>query len=121
MHHLVATLLDQIPGAVFTIFVDGIYEGEPACRSVAEHSAWLAESHRLWKAVFGRSGNPALKVLISHSLLRDNQNHVRCDNQASLPAASVLRRKLHPGIIMSGCQNGLKPGPLGPRLWRLRA
>ena len=54
-------------------------------------------------------------------LLRDNQNHARCDNQASLPAVSVVQRKLHPGIMMSGCQAGVKPGPLGPRLWRLRA
>lgn len=54
-------------------------------------------------------------------LLRDNQNHARCDNQASLPAVSVFQRKLHPGIMMSGCQAGVKPGPLGPRLWRLRA
>ena len=54
-------------------------------------------------------------------VLRDNQNHARCDNQASLPAVSVVQRKLHPGIMMSGCQAGVKPGPLGPRLWRLRA
>ena len=54
-------------------------------------------------------------------VLRDNQNHARCDNQASLPAVSVVQRKLHPEIMMSGCQAGVKPGPLGPRLWRLRA
>jgi hypothetical protein len=48
------------------------------------------------------------------SLLRDNQNHARCDNQASLPAVSVVQRKLHPGIMMSGCQAGVKPDPLGP-------
>jgi hypothetical protein len=55
------------------------------------------------------------------TLLRDNQNYARCDNQASLPAVSVVQRKLHPGIMMSGCQAGVKPGPLGPRLWRLWA
>jgi insertion element IS1 protein InsB len=54
-------------------------------------------------------------------MLRDNQNHARCDNQASLPAVSVVERKLHPGIMMSGRQASVKPGPLGPRRWRLRA
>jgi transposase-like protein len=57
----------------------------------------------------------------SRPMLRDNQNHARCDNQASLPAVSVVQRKLHPEIMMSGCQAGVKPGPLGPRLWRLWA
>jgi hypothetical protein len=41
--------------------------------------------------------------------LRDNQNHARCDNQASLPAVSVVQRKLHPGIMMSGYV-GQNPG-----------
>ena len=52
---------------------------------------------------------------------KEPQNHARCDNQASLPAVSVVQRKLHPGIMMSGCQAGVKPGPFGPCLWRLRA
>ena len=69
----------------------------------------------------GNSNNlPMLKVA-GLWVLRDNQNHARCDNQASLSAVSVVQRKLHPGIMMSGCQAGVKPGPLGPRLWRLRA
>ena len=49
-------------------------------------------------------------------LLRDNQNHARCDNQASLMPVNVVQRKLHPGIMMSGRQADVKPGPLGPRL-----
>lgn len=52
--------------------------------------------------------------LLEKMLLRDNQNHARCDNQASLPAVSVVQRKLHPGIMMSGRQADVKPGPLGP-------
>ena len=65
---------------------------------------------------------PLSKPAIGHwNLLRDNQNHARCDNQASLTPASVVQRKLHPGIMMSGCQAGVKPGLLGPRLRRLRA
>ena len=55
------------------------------------------------------------------TVLRDNQNHARCDNQASLTPVNVVQRELHPGIMMSGRQAGVKPGPLGPRLWRLRA
>src|SRR3954468_15059026 len=49
-----------------------------------------------------------------------NQNHARCDNQASLTPGNGVQRKLHPGIMMSGRQADVKPGPLGPRLWRLR-
>ena len=48
-------------------------------------------------------------------LLRDNQNHARCDNQASLPAVSVLQRKVHPGIMMSGCQAGVNRDRGAPR------
>jgi hypothetical protein len=55
------------------------------------------------------------------NVLRDNQNHARCDNQASLVLVSVVQQKLHPGIMMSGRQADVKLGPLAPRLWRLRA
>jgi hypothetical protein len=34
---------------------------------------------------------------------------------------NVVQRKLHPGILTSGRQPDVKPSPLGPRLWRLRA
>jgi hypothetical protein len=55
------------------------------------------------------------------SLLRDNQNHVRCVNQASLTLVSFIYRKLHPAIMMSGRQTAVKPSPSGSRRWRLRA
>jgi hypothetical protein len=54
-------------------------------------------------------------------LLRDNQNHVRCVNQASLTLESFIHRKLHPAIMMSGRQTAVKPSPSGSRRWRLRA
>src|SRR5687767_944423 len=54
-------------------------------------------------------------------LLRDNQNHARCDNQASLTPVNVVQRRLHPIILLSGRQAVERPGLLGPRLWRLRA
>src|SRR3954449_4053905 len=54
-------------------------------------------------------------------LLRDNQNHVRCVNQASLTLVSFIHRKLHPAIMMSGRQTAVKPSPSGSRRWRLRA
>jgi hypothetical protein len=54
-------------------------------------------------------------------VLRDNQNHVRCVNQASLTLESFIHRKLHPAIMMSGRQTAVKPSPSGSRRWRLRA
>ena len=60
-------------------------------------------------------------VAFNDRVLRDNQNHACCDNQTSLTPMSVVQRKLHPGIMMFGRQADVKPGPLGPRLWRLRA
>jgi hypothetical protein len=68
-----------------------------------------------------RSLRATATIPIRRMLLRDNQNHARCDNQASLTPVNVVQRKLHPGIMMSGRQADVKPGPLGPRLWRLRA
>jgi hypothetical protein len=34
------------------------------------------------------------------SVLRDNQNHVRCDNQALLTLMSFIQRKLPPAIML---------------------
>ena len=56
----------------------------------------------LWRAVIRQT-------LADATVLRDNQNHARCDNQASLPAVRVLQRKLYPGIMMSGYV-GQNPG-----------
>src|SRR3954462_1756425 len=42
--------------------------------------------------------------VLNRALLRDNQNHARCDNQASLMPVNVVQCKLHPGIMMSGRQ-----------------
>jgi PAS domain S-box-containing protein len=82
--------------------------------------------------VRGVNGDIALAVTTFHDvserkameealLLRDNQNHVRCDNQALLMLMSFIQRKLHPAIMLPGGQAAVKPGPFGPRLWRLRA
>jgi hypothetical protein len=84
------------------------------------------------RRVYGDFSNPCLRPRLAriqaHALhpvqeflLRDNQNHVRCDNQALLTLMSFIQRKLHPAIMMSGGQTAVKPDPLGPRLWRLRA
>jgi Transposase DDE domain len=62
-----------------------------------------------------------LDRLILVMVLRDNQNHVRCVNQASLTLVSFIHRKLHPAIMMSGRQTTVKPSPSGSRRWRLRA
>src|SRR3954471_9904363 len=59
--------------------------------------------------------------LVLPSLLRDNQNHVRCVNQASLTLVSFTHRKLHPAIMMSGRQTDVKHSLWGSRRWRLRA
>jgi hypothetical protein len=54
-------------------------------------------------------------------MLRDNQNHIRCVNQASLTLVRFIQRQLHPVIMMSGRQAAVKPSPLGSRSWRFRA
>ena len=95
------------------------WDHAPAAAKVsARHSllcGWDAGIYRLGPAGIPTGATGFGKVL------RDNQNHARCDNQASLTPASVVQRKLHPGIMMSGRQAAVKPGLLGPRLWRLRA
>src|SRR3954471_5837446 len=75
---------------------------------------------KIRKVIF-RHLDEALARRFYERMLRDNQNHVRCVNQASLTLVSFIHRKLHPAIMMSGRQTAVKPSPSGSRRWRLRA
>jgi integrase/recombinase XerD len=77
---------------------------------------------RTWLTVRGDVRVPELFANAGGgAMLRDNQNHLRCVNQASLTLVSFVHRKLHPAIMMSGGQTAVKPSPSGSRLWRLWA
>src|SRR4051794_24591644 len=91
---------------------------------------WIPFTERrgLEETTLGPTAYPAAKAKGDRSmpakrerLLRDNQNHVRCVNQASLTLVSFIHRKLHPAIMMSCRQTAVKPSPSGSRRWRLRA